>query len=108
VATASIVTWFVVRSELRGQVDTSLLARLPFLERISPPAGASVPPTRVDRGQPSFVFEIVTPGGEVIRPVDEPALGIAVGADVGDVPVLRDVTAKGVPSRACFAPGGAR
>jgi two-component system sensor histidine kinase MprB len=106
VATASIVTWFVVRSELRGQVDTSLLARLPFLERISPPVGSSVPPIRVEPGQPSFVFEIVTPRGEVIRPVDEPALGIAVGADVGDVPVLRDVTANGVHYRVLFAPVG--
>ena len=106
VATASIVTWFVVRSELRGQVDNSLLARLPFLEGISPPVGSSVPPIRVEPGQPSFVFEIVTPDGEVIRPVDEPALGIAVGRDFGDAPVLRDVTANGVHYRVLFAPVG--
>jgi two-component system sensor histidine kinase MprB len=106
VATASVVTWFVVRSELRAQVDDSLLTRLPFLERISVPVGSAPPEIGVEPGGPSFVFEIVAPNGEVIRPADERALGIAVGTDVGNQPVLRDVTANGIHYRVLFAPVG--
>jgi two-component system sensor histidine kinase MprB len=103
VATASVVTWFVVRSELRAQVDDSLLTRLPFLERISVPVGSDPPEIVVEPGGPSFVFEIVAPNGEVIRPADEQALGIAVATDVGNQPVLRDVTANGIHYRVLFA-----
>jgi two-component system, OmpR family, sensor histidine kinase MprB len=107
VATASVVTWFVVRSELRGQVDRSLLARLPFLEQISLPVGANPQNIRVEQpGGPAFVFEIVTPSGQVIRPADEPALGIAVGGDFGNQPTLRDINANGVHYRVLFAPIG--
>jgi len=106
VATASVVTWFVVRSELRAQVDDSLLTRLPFLERISLPVGSDPPEIGVEPGGPSFVFEIVAPNGEVIRPADEQALGIAVRTDVGNQPVLRDVTANGIHYRVLFAPVG--
>jgi two-component system, OmpR family, sensor histidine kinase MprB len=105
VATASVVTWFVVRSELRGQVDRSLLARLPFLEEISLPVGANPQNIRVEQpGGPAFVFEIVTPSGQVIRPADEPALGIAVGGDLGNQPTLRDINANGIHYRVLFAP----
>jgi hypothetical protein len=45
------VTWFVVRSELRGQIDDSLLARAPYLQRISIPIGSELPPIRVDPGE---------------------------------------------------------
>lgn len=102
VVTASVVTWFVVRRELRAQVDTSLLARLPLLGQIAPdsiPEGLVVQP-----GGPSFVFEVVSPNGEVIRAAGEPALGIAVGGDFGDGPTLRDVDANGVHYRVLFAP----
>jgi two-component system sensor histidine kinase MprB len=105
VVTASVVTWFVVRRELRSQVDTSLLSRLPFLQQIAP--GQQLPPAvGVTQGGPSFVFEVVTPNGEVIRPADEPSLGIAVGGDFGNEPMLRDVDANGVHYRVLFAPIG--
>jgi two-component system sensor histidine kinase MprB len=103
VVTASVVTWFVVRRELRAQVDTSLLSRLPLLAQITP--GEQLPPAiGVTQGGPSFVFEVVTPNGEVIRSADEPALGIAVGSDFGNQPTLRDIDANGVHYRVLFAP----
>ncbi len=104
VVTASVVTWFVVRRELRAQVDTSLLARVPFLQGASPgeiPAGLGIGP-----GGPSFIFEVVAPNGEVIRPAGDPALGIAVGGDFGNRPSLRDINANGVHYRVLFAPIG--
>jgi two-component system sensor histidine kinase MprB len=104
VVTASVVTWFVVRRELRAQVDNSLLARLPFLERIADPSEPIQPGLGIEPGGPSFVFEVVTPNGEVIRPADEPSLGIAVGGDFGNQPTLRDINANGVHYRLLFAP----
>jgi two-component system, OmpR family, sensor histidine kinase MprB len=104
VVTAWVVRWFVVRRELRAQVDTSLLARVPFLQGASPgeiPAGLGVGP-----GGPSFDFEVVSPNGEVIRPAGEPALGIAVGGDFGNRPTLRDINADDVHYRVLFAPIG--
>jgi two-component system, OmpR family, sensor histidine kinase MprB len=104
VVTASVVTWFVVRRELRAQVDNSLLARLPFLERIADPSEPIQPGLGIEPGGPSFVFEVVTPNGKVIRPADEPSLGIAVGGDFGNQPTLRDINANGVHYRLLLAP----
>jgi two-component system sensor histidine kinase MprB len=104
VVTASVVTWFVVRRELRAQVDTSLLAQVPSLVGASPgeiPVGPVVA-----AGGPSFIFEVVSPNGRVIRPAGEPALRIAVGGDFGDRPTLRDINANGVHYRVLFAPIG--
>jgi two-component system, OmpR family, sensor histidine kinase MprB len=91
VATASVVTWFVVRSELRGQVDESLLARVPFLQQIDIPVGADLSELPSEPGGPSFLFEVITPDGRVIRPVGAPPIGVDEVAAPGPV-ALRDVT----------------
>ena len=91
VATASVVTWFVVRSELRGQVDDSLLARLPFLEQIDIPVGSDLPAIAFEPGGPSFLFEVITPDGRVIRPAGAPPIGVDEVAASGPI-ALRDVT----------------
>jgi two-component system sensor histidine kinase MprB len=107
VATASVVTWFVVRSELRSQVDDSLLARLPFLQQLALPAGGgNLPPIPLEPGEPSFLFQVVTPSGAVIHRADTPSIGIAA-VDPGSGPDLRDVTVQGVHYRVLSEPIGA-
>jgi two-component system, OmpR family, sensor histidine kinase MprB len=106
VATASVVTWFVVRSELRERVDTSLLGGLPFLERMAVPVGSTLPPIRIEVEGAPFVVGVITPEGEVVRSTGLPAFDVPVGTGVGDRPVLRDLTANGVHYRVLFAPVG--
>lgn len=106
VAAASVVTWFVVRSELRGQIDDSLLARAPFLQQVSIPVGSQLPPFRVPPGEPSFLFEVITPAGDVIHAAGAPVLGAAVGTDDGNRLTLRDATVAGVHYRVLSAPVG--
>jgi two-component system sensor histidine kinase MprB len=107
VATASVVTWFVVRSELRSQVDDSLLARLPFLQQLAlPVGGGNLPPIRLEPGEPSFLFQVVTPSGAVIHRADAPTIGIAA-VDLGSGPDLRDVTVEDVHYRVLSEPIGA-
>jgi two-component system, OmpR family, sensor histidine kinase MprB len=106
IAMASVVTWYVVRSELRRQVDNSLLARVPFLQRIEVPVGSELPPIQVEAGGPPFLIEVITPGGEVIRSVGAPSIGVAIGPDPGDHPALRDATVAGVHYRVLSASVG--
>jgi two-component system sensor histidine kinase MprB len=103
VATASIVTWFFVRSELRSQIDESLRARLPFIEHLTLPiVGGNLPPVRIDPGEPSFVLQVVTPGGSVIKAPNAPPLEPVVSA----VPVIRDTSGGGLHFRALSVPVG--
>src|SRR5262245_54116170 len=103
VATASIVTWFFVRSELRSQIDESLQARLPFLEHLTVPiVGGTLPPIRIEPGEPSFVLQVVTPGGGIIKAPNAPALD----AVVSEQPVIRDTSGGGVDYRALSVPAG--
>jgi two-component system, OmpR family, sensor histidine kinase MprB len=102
VAAASVVTWFVVRAELRNQVDDSLMARVP--QRVSVPVGSQ--PLAEPPGEPSFLFEVITPNGEVIRAAGAPVLGVVVGDDARDQPALRDVTVGGIHYRVLSAPVG--
>jgi two-component system sensor histidine kinase MprB len=107
VATASVVTWFVVRSELRGQVDDSLLARAPLLQRIAIPVGSDLPAIQVDPGSPAFLFEVITPDGNVIRPAGAPPIEIFAGdVNAGGPPTLRDATVGGAHYRVLSTPLG--
>jgi len=106
VATASVVTWFVVRAELRGQVDESLLARAPFLQRIAIPVGSELPSLNVEPGGPSFLFEVITPDGGVIRAAGAPKIGIGDEIAIEARPVLRDATVDEVHYRVLSAPVG--
>ncbi|HET8526220.1 MAG TPA: HAMP domain-containing sensor histidine kinase [Actinomycetota bacterium] len=103
VATASIVTWFFVRSELRSQIDESLRARLPFIEHLTLPiVGGNLPPVRIDPGEPSFVLQVVTPGGGIIKAPNAPALEPVIS----QVPVIRDTGGGGLHFRALSVPVG--
>ncbi len=103
VATASIVTWFFVRSELRSQIDESLQARLPFLEQLTVPVvEGNLPPIRIEPGEPSFVLQVVTPGGGIIKAPNVPALEPVTSEE----PVIRDTSGGGVHYRALSVPRG--
>ncbi len=100
VATASIVTWFFIRSELRAQIDESLTARLRFLQHFT--IGQSLQQVQVEPGEPSFVLQVVTPSGDILKVPNAPALDPVVS----DVPVLRDTEGGGVHYRALSVPAG--
>jgi len=101
VATASIATWFFIRSELRSQIDESLEARLPFLEHLSLPiVGGNLPPIRIEPGEPSFVLQVVTPGGGIIKAPNAPALAPVISQG----PVIRDTSGGGIHFRALSVP----
>jgi two-component system, OmpR family, sensor histidine kinase MprB len=101
VATASIVTWFFVRSELRSQIDESLTARLQFLQHFTiPVVGGSLQQIRIEPGEPSFVLQVVTPNGGIIKAPNAPALDPVIAEE----PVIRDTTGGGVHYRALSVP----
>ena len=101
VATASIATWFFIRSELRSQIDESLEARLPFLEHLSLPiVGGNLPPIRIEPGEPSFVLQVVTPGGGIIKAPNAPALAPVIS----EGPVIRDTRGGSIHFRALSVP----
>lgn len=103
VATASIVTWFFVRSELRSQIDESLEARLPFLQNLTVPVvEGNLPPIRIEPGEPSFVLQVVTPGGNIIKAANAPALEPVTSQE----PVIEDTSGGGVHYRALSVPRG--
>jgi two-component system, OmpR family, sensor histidine kinase MprB len=101
VATASIVTWFFVRSELRSQIDESLQARLPFLQHLTVPVvEGHLPPIRIEPGEPSFVLQVVTPSGGIIKAQNAPTLEPVISQE----PVIRDTSGGGVHYRALSVP----
>jgi two-component system, OmpR family, sensor histidine kinase MprB len=103
VATASIVTWFFIRSELRSQIDESLTARLRFLQHFPiPVVGGSLQQPRVEPGEPSFVLQVVTPNGSVFKAPNAPSLDPVVSGE----PVLRDTEGGGAKYRVLSVPAG--
>jgi two-component system sensor histidine kinase MprB len=101
VATASIVAWFFVRSELRSQIDDSLRARLSFIEHLTiPVVGGNLQQIRVEPGEPSFVLQVVTPNGGIIKAPNAPALDPVITEE----PVIRDTSGGGVHYRALSVP----
>jgi two-component system sensor histidine kinase MprB len=100
VATASIVTWFFVRSELRSQIDDSLRARLSYIEHLT--IGGNLPRIPIEPGDPSFVLQVVTPSGGILKDDDAAALDPVVPSE----PVLRDTRGGGVHFRVLSVPAG--
>ena len=101
VAAASIVTWFFIRSELRSQIDDSLVARLPFVEHRSVQiVGGNLLTFPNEPGDPTFVVQVVTPSGDVIKSPDAPALEPVVSEE----PAIRDTSGGGVHYRALSVP----
>jgi two-component system sensor histidine kinase MprB len=107
VAVASVAVWFVVRSELRGQVDESLLERVRLVQRISLPPRDALPAFPAGPDDPLIYFQVVSPNGDVIRVQDEFDIALPV-PETGAGSLLRDVTVRGVHYRlyADELPGG--
>ncbi|HZD16648.1 MAG TPA: HAMP domain-containing sensor histidine kinase [Actinomycetota bacterium] len=100
VAVASVAVWFVVRSELRSQVDHSLIERAAFVKGIRIPVrGRVLPALQLGPGEPLVYFQVITPNGDVLRTENGPSLALPP-ADVqaGEVR-LDDRTADGVHYR---------
>lgn len=100
VAVASVAVWFVVRSELRGQVDESILQRASAVKGLRIPVrGGNLPQLGLGLGEPLVYFQVVTPNGAVLRTENGPTLPFSP-ADVeeGEV-VLEDRSADGVHYR---------
>jgi two-component system sensor histidine kinase MprB len=99
VAVASVVVWFVVRSELRGQVDDSLRQRAQLIHRIALPfEGTTLPETPLPPWEALVLLQVTTPEGEVLRMEGAPELEVPEGADEGE-PVFGDVRAEGTHFR---------
>jgi two-component system, OmpR family, sensor histidine kinase MprB len=98
IAAASVVAWFVVRGQLRGQVDEALQSRALLISRI--PFGADlddlpVPPPVI--GQRAVYLQVMTPNGEVVRIGEGPRIALPV-TTVGE-PALQDLTVAGTHYR---------
>jgi two-component system sensor histidine kinase MprB len=97
VAVASLVIWFAVRRELRGQVDDSLLRRAAIVERL--PFGnfqGELPTLPLGPDDPFVFFQVTTPGGRVFGTPGGPDVVIPVPVPAGG---LDDVRAGGVHYR---------
>ncbi|MET0938462.1 MAG: HAMP domain-containing sensor histidine kinase [Gaiellaceae bacterium] len=108
VIVASIVVYFVVRSELRDEVDDSLLERAAVIERRPFERGfPGIPPPEL--GGPGGYVQLVAADGSTLRehgftlelPVDERTVAVAAGeAD----PFFRDATVSGTHLRIVTVP----
>jgi two-component system sensor histidine kinase MprB len=99
VAVASVAVWFIVRSELRGQVDESLVQRAEFLRHVAIPREGTVLPEEPPRpGEPFVLLQVVRPDGEVLSQAGAPVLAVPDAASGGG-PVFADVSAEGIHFR---------
>jgi len=100
VAVASVAVWFVVRSELRRQVDESIVDRVAFVKQIRIPVrGRVLPSLRLGPGEPLVYFQIITPDGTVLRTENGPTLAFPPAEVAPGKAVLDDRTADGVHYR---------
>ena len=100
VAVASVAVWFLVRSELRAQVDESIVQRAEAVKGIRIPfRGQHLPQIGLGLGEPLVYFQVVLPGGGVLRTENGPALPFAPAeVEAGQI-VFEDRTADGVHYR---------
>ena len=112
VVLASIAVYFVVRSELRGEVDESLHARAAAVE--GPPFGADFPRVRDPLlGEAGGYFQIVAADGRTFRgpgatlplPVDARTIQVAAGVREA---FLTDATVSNTHVRIAVVPFGGR
>ena len=90
VVLASLAAWFVVRGQLRGQVDEQLRQRAELIKNFPfhvTNGTIEVPPPIL--GQRIFFMQIVTPDGDVIGTADAPHLTVLL-PEPGDGPALLD------------------
>ena len=98
IAVASVVAWFVVRGQLRGQVDEALQTRALLISRIpiqTDPDELALPPPLI--GQRAVYLQVVTPNGEVVRIGEGPRIALPA-ASFGE-PSLNDLTVAGTHYR---------
>ena len=98
IAVASVVAWFVVRGQLRGQVDEALQTRALLISRIplrTDPDELALPPPLI--GQRAVYLQVMTPNGEVVRIGEGPRIPLPA-ANVGE-PSLGDLTVAGTHYR---------
>jgi two-component system sensor histidine kinase MprB len=91
VVLASLAAWFVVRGQLRGEVDDQLRQRADIVKRLPVPVvgGAmSVPPTAA--GQRVFFMQIETPRGNVIRAGGAPQFDVRLPEGTGQPAIYDD------------------
>jgi two-component system sensor histidine kinase MprB len=84
VVLASLAAWFVVRGQLRGEVDDQLRERAELIKRVPlhvENGAIDVPPPLL--GQRIFFMQIVTPDGDVIRGGDAPDISFETEASAG-------------------------
>jgi two-component system sensor histidine kinase MprB len=105
VAAASFATWFVVRSQLRGQIDDSLVERARFAGAIPFGSPGGFSPPHHGPGDPSIYIQLVTPEGDVLVPAGETELGLAPTA-VGEGVTLSNATVDGVNYRVLSVAAG--
>jgi two-component system sensor histidine kinase MprB len=99
VAVTSVAVWFIVRSELRGQVDESLVQRAGFLHRIAIPVeGTRLPDEPPGPGEPAVLLQVVTPEGEVLSMEGAPVLAVPKAVSGGE-PVFAETRAGGIHFR---------
>jgi two-component system, OmpR family, sensor histidine kinase MprB len=98
IAAASVVAWFVVRAQLRGQVDEALRSRALLISRIpfrSDLDELPVPPPVI--GQRAVYLQVMTPNGEMVQIGEGPRIALPA-PDFGG-PSLRDLTVGGTHYR---------
>jgi len=83
IALSSVAVWFFVRDQLRDQVDEQLRERADLLTRLPLSATGGIPNPSLEPGQTVIYFQIVTPGGDVLRAGRGPQLDLPVPPRIG-------------------------
>jgi two-component system sensor histidine kinase MprB len=102
VALASIAAWFVVRGQLRSEVDDELRARAGVFHRPEfeiPVQGDRIPQPPVQPGQRVVYLQIRTASGALLRGSNTGDVVFAIPAEVVDGPALDDQTVGGTHFR---------
>jgi two-component system, OmpR family, sensor histidine kinase MprB len=109
VALASVVAWFVVRGQLRSEVDDALRARSDLIHHLDfnvPVQGDRIPQPPVEPGERAVYIQVRTPSGEVIRGTNSGDLLFDVSPDVADGASFEDQTIGGTHFRTYSEPVG--
>jgi two-component system sensor histidine kinase MprB len=106
IALASLAGWFVVRGQLRGEVDEELRQRAAVLQEVGIQVrGGELPPVPLPGlGQRVFLLQLVSRAGEVIRAGGGPDVAFEVPRT--REPALQDQTVAGIHYRVYSAPFG--
>ncbi len=83
IALASVAVWFFVRDQLRDQVDDQLRERADLLTRFPISGGSGLRNPSLRPGETVIYFQVVTPGGEILRAAGGPTLELPVPPRIG-------------------------